>query len=155
MSFVGQSGSPCSRDGRLPQGAVLVPLEQWRAMGKPHNVEEFDVALAQLSQSVIQRQFERYEIVIPVRLARYESEGPALPPEETATHNLSRGGVCVSSRLPVHKGDVLWFEEAAGAFRTRAQVREVSSDEQQERRLHLRFLDGLAPEDLLTSRRDS
>jgi hypothetical protein len=153
MSFVGQSGSPCSRDGQLPDGAVLVPLEQWRAMGKPHNVEEFDVALSQLSQAVVQRQFERYEIKIPVRICRYEADRPALPQEDTATHNLSRGGARVGSRLPVQKGDVLWFEESAGAFRTRAQVREVSAGEDQQRRLHLRFLDGLAPDDLLSPRR--
>jgi hypothetical protein len=155
MSFVGQSGSPCSRDGQLPDGAVLVPLEQWRAMGKPHNVEEFDVALSQLSQAVVQRQFERYEITIPVRISRYEADHPVQPQEDTATHNLSRGGARVTCSLSCNKGDVLWFEESAGIFRTRAQVRDISSGDDHQQRLHLRFLDALAPDDLLTHRRQT
>jgi hypothetical protein len=149
MSFVGQSGSPCARDGRLPEGAVLVPLEQWRAMGKPHDVEEFDSALSNLSHAVVPRQFERYPVAVRIRLRRFESDRPADPFEDTSTENLSRGGARVCSRLEVHKGDILWFEESAGAFRTRAQIQDVSAGQDHERRLHLHFLDGLAPEAML------
>src|SRR5215213_6722478 len=83
MSFVGQSGSPCARDGHLPDGAVLLPLEQWRAMGKPHDVEEFDVALASLSHAVVPRRHERYHVAVPIRLSRLEADRPADPFEET------------------------------------------------------------------------
>ena len=151
MSFVGQSGSPCAKDGRLPTGAVLVPLEQWRAMGKPHDVEEFDLALLSLQGTVVQRQFERFDVTVPVRLWRLEDDHPAGPYENTATENLSQGGARVRSQLPLAKGDLVWFEQAAGDFRTRAQIREVSAGDHAERRLHLRFLDGSTPEHLLKS----
>ena len=151
MSFVGQSGSPCSRDGRLPTGAVLVPLDQWRAMGKPHDVEEFDLALESLSTTTVTRQFERFPLSLAVRLWRLEDDHPAGPAEDTATENVSRGGARVPSALPVKKGDIVWFEQVSGRFRCRAQIREVSGGDQAERRLHLRFLDGLAPEDLLAT----
>jgi len=149
MSFVGHSGSPCAREGHLPEGAVLVPLEQWRAMGKPHDVEEFDLALLQLSHAVVPRRFERYPVEMAIRLSRANDDQPVDPWEMTRTENLSRGGARVCSRLDLAKGDVVWFEDVAGGFRTRAQIREISAGEQQERRLHLHFLDGLAPDALL------
>src|SRR5688572_11980653 len=49
MSLSGQSGASCSLDGSLPRGALVVPLDQWRAMGKPHNVEEFYDFLAHVA----------------------------------------------------------------------------------------------------------
>jgi hypothetical protein len=149
MSFVGQSGSPCAKDGRLPVGAVLVPLDQWRAMGKPHDLEEFDLALASLQGTVVQRQFERFEVRESVRLWRLEEDHPAGPYENTCTENLSQGGARVLSQLPLSKGDFIWFEQADGDFRTRAQIREITSGHHAERRLHLRFLDGFTPEQLL------
>src|SRR5688572_2935122 len=89
MSLGGQSGSPCSDDGRPPVGAILVPLEQWRAMGKPHNVEEFQEFLNRVSRSGDRREYERYELVIGVRLFRLDA--PVAPSSEvTSTENLSR-----------------------------------------------------------------
>lgn len=151
MSFVGQSGSPCSDDGRLPMGAVLVPVEQWRAMGKPHDVEEFDLALVSLSKSAITRKHERFDLTVPVRLWRGDSPEPPESREDTATDNLSRGGARVVSRLPCEEGDVVWFEHVTGHFRCRAQVRAVTAEGPSERRLHLRFLDTLAPDEIFAT----
>ena len=150
MSFVGQSGSPCSPDGRLPTGAVLVPVEQWRAMGKPHDVEEFDLALVSLSKTVVTREHERFDLALPVRLWRDEAARHAAH-EETATENVSRGGARVVSTLPFEKGDVVWFEHVTGHFRCRAQVRGVSAADGSQRRLHLRFIDTLAPDEIFAT----
>ena len=151
MSFVGQSGSPCAPDGRLPTGAVLVPVDQWRAMGKPHDVEEFDLALESISKTVVTRKHERFELAVPVRLWRGDSDQPHEPHEDTATDNLSRGGARVPSRLPFEKGDVIWFEHVTGHFRCRAQVRDVTADGESHRRLHLRFIDTLAPDEIFST----
>ena len=150
MSFVGQTNSPCSGDGRLPQGAVLVPVEQWRAMGKPHDVEEFDLALLALKKTVVTRKYERFDLAVPVRLWCGASVESADLHEDTATENLSRGGARVLSHLPCAKGDVVWFEHVTGHFRCRAQVRDVTGDEQA-RRLHLRFIDTLAPDEIFAT----
>jgi hypothetical protein len=146
MSIAGQSGSPCSKDGRLPPGALVVPLEQWRAMGKPHTAEEFREFLGRLSRYGDRREFERFEVAVGVKLSRLDN-GTGLS-ERTSTENMSRGGARVATRLSAERGDVILFEEAQGAFRTRAQVQEVTGEAARDRRLHLRFLDGLAPDGL-------
>lgn len=151
MTFVGQSGSPCSDNGRLPEGAVLVPVEQWRAMGKPHDVEEFDLALLSLSKTVVARQHERFDVAVPVRLWRADTGAPADAHEDTATENVSRGGARVLSRLRIEQGEVVWFEHVTGHFRCRAQVRGVSAEDGTQRRLHLRFIDTLAPDEMLAT----
>jgi hypothetical protein len=134
---------------------VVVPLEQWRAMGKPHNVEEFHDFLGQLSArppAGERRAHERFPVVVGIRLSRGDSarevDGWVGFVEEAATGNVSRGGALVYCRLAAEKGDVLLFEEARTAFRTRARVQGISGDETH-RHLHLRFLDASAPETLL------
>jgi hypothetical protein len=150
MSPVGQSGSPCTRGGLSPDGSLVVTMDQWRAMGKPHDVEEFEDALAHLSHAVVPRRFERHEVAIAVRLRLGGDEGVPAVDGPIATDNLSRGGARVRSRLAVRKGDVLWFEEATGAFGTRAEIKDVTAAaDDGVPRLHLSFLDGLAPAFLL------
>jgi hypothetical protein len=149
MSVAGQSGSPCSKTGTLPSGSVVVPLEQWRAMGKPHNVEEFNDFLSRLTVSGDRREHERLEAIVDIRLSRLDREEEAAVSEDTATENLSRGGARVLSRMGVTKGEVVLFEEELSAFRTRAQIQDVTPIGDQRHRLHLRFLDGQAPDTLL------
>jgi hypothetical protein len=155
MSLSGQSGAPCTEDGSLPRGAVVVPLEQWRAMGKPHNVEEFHDFLGRLTAKPLageRRAHERFPVAVSIRLSRadmsHDRGALAGYVEEAATGNVSRGGALVLCRLAAEKGDVLLFEESRSAFRTRARVQGVSGDETA-RHLHLRFLDASAPEALL------
>jgi hypothetical protein len=84
-----------------------------------------------------------------VRLSRLDMPRPSPGiGEETSTDNLSRGGARVKSRLALAKGEVLLFEDARGAFRTRAQIQEVTGNAH-DQRLHLRFLDGFAPDGLI------
>jgi hypothetical protein len=155
MSLSGQSGAPCSGDGRLPVGALVVPLEQWRAMGKPHNVEEFHDFLARVSAKPTageRRAYERFPIAVGVRLSRVQgvrdSDYVSDDFDHASTENLSRGGARVRSRMAAAKGDVLLFEESRSSFRTRARVEDVSGAEP-EHCFHLRFLDATAPESLL------
>jgi hypothetical protein len=156
ISLAGQSGAPCSIDGTLPRGALVVPLEQWRAMGKPHNVEEFYAFLSSLSAKPTgaeRRAHQRFPVVVGIRLSRAgrlnEGDWPGEESDHAATENVSRGGALVRSRLSAAKGDVLLFEEARSSFRTRARVQDVSGDAS-DRRYHLRFLDASAPEGLLS-----
>jgi hypothetical protein len=148
MSLSGQSGAPCSTNGQLPSGSVIVPLDQWRAMGKPHNVEEFELFLSRIAHSgkPERRQHPRLDLVLGVHLSRPSSDRV----EDAATENLSRSGAMVRSTLDAGKGDIVLFEESSGTFRTRAQVRDVSGTGA-DRRLHLHFLDANAPDELLTS----
>src|SRR5690349_3318308 len=104
MSLSGQSGAPCSLDGRLPYGALVVPLEQWRAMGKPHDVEEFLEFLARISAKPSageRRAHERVTVSFGVRLSRTASldGGDGVDVDHAATENMSRGGARVRSRL--------------------------------------------------------
>jgi hypothetical protein len=151
MSIAGQSGSPCSKTGALPSGAVVVPLEQWRAMGKPHNVEEFHDFLSRLTRSGDRREYERFDAAVGVRISRLGHADSAGASEETATENLSRGGARVLSHLGLTKGEVVLFEDVRSAFRTRAQIQDVTGIGDRSHRLHLRFLDDLAPDQLLHS----
>jgi hypothetical protein len=155
MSLSGQSGAPCSEDGRLPRGAVVVPLEQWRAMGKPHNVEEFydflDGLAPRSTTGGERRAYPRFPVIVDIRLSRTaQGQDPSFvrETENAATENVSRGGALVRSHLTADKGDVLFFEESRSSFRTRARVQEVSGDGA-DRHFHLRFLDASAPEGLL------
>jgi hypothetical protein len=148
MSLAGQTGSPCTRDGKVPQGAVLVPMEQWRAMGKPHNVEEFQDFLKRMERSGDRREHERFDVVVGIRLSHVDRPPSKDWSELTSTENLSRGGARVRSQLRARKGDVLMLEESRSQWKTRAQIQDVSGSEA-DRRLHLRFLDASYPDNLL------
>jgi hypothetical protein len=157
MSIASRSGSPCSKDGAIPPGAVLVPLEQWRAMGKPYCAEEYQDFLSRLSQSGDRREHERIDKVLGVRLSRLPSASP-IEFEDTSTENLSRGGARVSSRMGAAVGDVLLFQETSSRFSTRVQIQDVtrvggsrSRPHDEKRRLHLRFLDAQPPDALFTT----
>jgi hypothetical protein len=116
-------------------------------MGKPHNVEEFEQFLGGAAHAADpdRRQHPRLDLVVGVHLSHDDRV------EDAATENLSRGGALVRSSIHAVKGDIVVFEEAATAFRTRAQIRDVRGEGGQ-RRLHLRFLDAPAPDALLGAR---
>jgi len=119
-------------------------------MGKPHNVEEFHAFLSRLTTRPAERRVhERYAASLGIRLSRIDPNRLAAELiEETATENLSRGGARVRSRIGGVKGDVVVFEEVTSAFRTRAQIQEITGADR-DRYLHLRFLDASAPDTLL------
>jgi len=48
----GQAACPDGQDG-LPNGALMLPLSQWRAMGRPKNTEDYARTLARLSAAVV------------------------------------------------------------------------------------------------------
>lgn len=69
--------------------------------------------------------------------------------ERTIAENIGRGGARALTSLPLRKGDVVEFEEIGGAFRTRAEVRNVYVGEDRIPRLNLHFIDAPAPEHLV------
>ena len=95
------------------------------------------------------RQFRRLDVVLTLRLRRYDPMGGTLQEEETSTENLSRGGLRVRTGLPVSKGDILFVEDPGGAFSTRAQIQNLFIGKDGVPRLNLRFLNGGAPEKLI------
>jgi hypothetical protein len=72
---------------------------------------------------------------------RWTSRTSQLPPRRSAR---------VMTSLPFQVGDVLLLREASrGGFETRAEVRGVTRVQPTVDRLHLRFVDGRAPQRLL------
>jgi hypothetical protein len=68
--------------------------------------------------------------------------------EATVAEDLGEGGACVRTSLVLSVGDIVWLAEAAGPFRTRAEVRNVTPGKDGVVRLNLMFLDGAPPERL-------
>jgi CheY-like chemotaxis protein len=94
------------------------------------------------------RQSPRFEIALKVRLSwTHPSAGPR--EEQTVTANLSKGGALVPSSMPVAKGDMIFFEEADGRFKTRASIQRITIGADNIPRLSLHFLDAEAPDRLL------
>jgi PilZ domain len=95
------------------------------------------------------RHYRRLEVVVTLRLRRYDAIGGTLQEEQTVTENLSRGGLRVQTGMAVSKGEILFVEDPRGAFSTRAEIRNVFIGKDGIPRLNLRFLNGGAPERLI------
>jgi PilZ domain-containing protein len=91
------------------------------------------------------RRDPRVDVFLTLRIKRQDGAGgPA--EEKTVTENVSAGGARVPTTLAVSKGEVVTIEEASGAFRARAQIRNVFIGRDGTPRLNLTFLDKPSPE---------
>lgn len=95
------------------------------------------------------REYPRYAVVLALRLEGQHARGAEGREEQTVAENLSRWGAQVKTSLPVAKGEMLVVEEVHGAFKTRAEIRNVSIGPDGAPRLNLLFLDEPAPDRLL------
>jgi hypothetical protein len=95
------------------------------------------------------RRWQRIDIFVNLRLTRLSPQGDGPQEERTIAENISRGGARVLTSMAVGKGEVLMLEELDGAFRTRAEVRNLYIGPDSIPRLNLQFLDGEAPERLV------
>ena len=95
------------------------------------------------------RHFRRLEVVLTLRLRRYDPMGGTLQEEQTVTENLSRGGLLVQTSMAVSKGEILFVEDLKGSYSTRAQIQNVFIGKDGVPRLNLRFLNGGAPDRLI------
>jgi hypothetical protein len=95
------------------------------------------------------RQFRRLDVVLTLRLRRYDPIGGTLQEEQTMTENLSRGGLRVQTGMAVSKGEIVFVEDPKGSFSTRAQIQHLFIGKDGIPRLNLRFLNGGAPERLI------
>lgn len=146
--FGDASGSPCSA-GRAG-GAVVLPIGEWRVLGKPADLEAYQEARAR-NEAGERREFQRFEARIEVRIGRLATwKTPNPQVEETFTDVIARGGALVRSRMAVERGEVLTFE--TGGHKTRAEVTYVSAPTgggDPMLRLGLRFLDAPLPVELI------
>jgi hypothetical protein len=73
-----------------------------------------------------------------------------LQEELTTSDDISKGGVAVPTTLDFAVGDAVLIQQAdRGFFAARAEVRALTSGKDGLGRLHLKFLDQLAPDSLL------
>jgi hypothetical protein len=100
------------------------------------------------------RRHHRRDAHVRFRLVHAQGEAPALEPaeEQTVAENLGKRGARVPTSLMVVKGDVLIVEEQdGGAFRTRAEIKNVYLGPDNVPRLNLYFLDEEAPDRLVSA----
>jgi hypothetical protein len=98
------------------------------------------------------RSAPRVEVFVNFTIQLVDEWGAVLQEELTVADNVAPGGARVMTTLPFQVGDILLLREASGgsaAFATRAEVRGVTRVQPTIDRLHLRFVDGPAPQRLL------
>ena len=140
--------SPCSGEQGDHQKAVL-GLTEWRQLGKPPDLEICQEAQGR-AEGGDRRQFQRFEVSLPVRLERITSwRSPSEQAEETSAEAIATGGALVRSRMAVDKGDLIRFR--LQHYETRAEVTYVSAraGEDGSLRLGLKFLDAPLPDSLI------
>jgi hypothetical protein len=97
------------------------------------------------------RQYRRLELFVNFRLKLGHAAGPGPAEEQTVAENLSKRGARVLTSMELAKGDVLMVEEMGGAFRTRAEIKNVYVGPDRISRLNLCFLDEEAPDRLVSA----
>ncbi len=140
--------SPCSGELGDHQKAVL-GLAEWRQLGKPSNLEICKEAQGR-AEGGDRRQFQRFEVSLPVRLERIASwRSPSEQAEETTAEAIATGGALVRSRMAVDKGELIRFR--LKQYETRAEVTYVGAraGEDGALRLGLKFLDAPLPDSLI------
>jgi hypothetical protein len=95
------------------------------------------------------REFQRLDLFVNFTLQQTDEWGMVLQEELTVADNVSKGGAHVMTTLDFAVGDIILLQEAGGGFATRAEIRGVSTGADGIGRLHLKFLDRLAPDRLL------
>lgn len=130
LGSVGTSVAPGPR--RVPSPAMPPPIEA------PGGQER--------------RQHPRVSLFINFTLQQVDEWGAVLQEELTVADNVSKGGAHVMSTLDFLVGDVVLMQEAGGGFATRAEIRAVAKGSDGVGRLHIKFLDRVAPDRLLLMR---
>ena len=143
--------SPCSADAPETAEKLVLGLEEWRQLGKPGSLEVFQEAQAR-TETGERRQFQRFEVTMPVRLARIATwRDSSAQVEETLAEVLAEGGALVRSRMALDKGEMIRF--LLDGYETRAEVMYVSLGVSPGmdgiQRLGLKFLDAPLPESLI------
>jgi hypothetical protein len=98
------------------------------------------------------RQHPRFNLFINFTLQQVDEWGAVLQEELTVADNVSKGGAHIMTTLEFSVGDVVLMQEAGGGFATRAEVRALGKGPDGIGRLHMKFLDRLAPDRLMLSR---
>jgi hypothetical protein len=98
------------------------------------------------------RQHARFALFVNFTLQQVDEWGAVLQEELTVADNVSKGGAHVMTTLDFKVGDVILIQEAGGGFATRAEVRGQATGPDGIERLHLKFLDRIAPDRLLLAR---
>jgi hypothetical protein len=145
------SASPCSGPAAAAAEKAVIDFTEWKQLGKPGSIEAFKEA-RERTDAGERRQFQRFEVSLPVNLARIPTwRDPSAQAEETLAEVIATGGALVRSRMAVEKGETVRF--ALRGYATRAEVTYVSAgvgpgmDGIQ--RLGLKFLDAPLPDELI------
>jgi hypothetical protein len=104
---------------------------------------------AQADVAAGRRRSARFDLLVNLLIQQADEWGEILKEELTVTDNLGSGGAQIRTTLELRTGDVVYVREAQGPFEARAQVCGTSRGPDGIRRLHLRFLDGRAPNHLI------
>jgi hypothetical protein len=148
MLLQSTQSSPCAGAAES-KASVVLGLDEWRQLGKPGSVEAFNEAQGR-ADSGERRQFQRFEVRMPVRIGRIPTwRDPSAQVEETLAEVIAEGGALVRSRMAVEKGEMIRF--LAGDYETRAEVMYVSAGTGTDgiQRLGLKFLDAPLPPALI------
>lgn len=132
VMFLGKN--PPRGFAREPAGLYLLPQDPSPAKSKER------------------RQHARLDAFVNVRVKRLDGRADGAPEERSIAENISRGGARVLTTLPVVTGDVVLLQEVDGSFRTRAEIRNVYVGPDNVPRLNLHFLDGEAPDRLVSTK---
>jgi hypothetical protein len=97
------------------------------------------------------RQSHRFRIFVDFVLRQVDEWGTVLAEELTVAENVSLGGACVYTSLPLRVGHVVHVQERGGSFEARAEVRDTYVGIDRIRRISLSFLDGRGPAHLVRS----
>lgn len=143
--------SPCGGGGG-DSARLVLGLAEWRQLGKPGSLAVYQEAQARVDSGE-RRQFERFEVQMPVRLSRIATwRDPSAQGEDTFADVIATGGALVRSRMAVEKGEMVRFA-VGSAYDTRAEVMYVSLSPNDSKdgvqRIGLRFLDAPLPEGLI------
>jgi hypothetical protein len=98
------------------------------------------------------RKCSRLDLFLNLKLQR--SQAGSLPAEEeqTVAENVGKKGARVMTSMTVSKGEVVVVQELGGPFRTRAEIKNIYIGKDNVPRLNLCFLDGEAPDRLVSVR---
>jgi hypothetical protein len=143
--------SPCG-NGHEGSERLVLGLTEWRQLGKPGNLAAFQEAQGRVDTGE-RRQFQRFEVTLPVRISRIATwRDASAQAEETLAEVIAAGGALVRSQMAVEKGEMIRFA-VGDAYDTRAEVMYVSlgsgAGMDGVQRLGLRFLDAPLPETLI------
>ena len=98
------------------------------------------------------RNHPRVNLFVNFTLQQVDEWGAVLQEELTVADNVSKGGAHVMTTLDFLVGDVVLMQEAGGGFATRAEIRALGKGPDGIGRLHIKFLDRVAPDRLLLLR---